>query len=149
MTYRHVQSSRWAWLISLVGLVGLIWVAASPPATSGTTILATASFVLLVATGAVISRLTSTVDARAVSATFGWGWPRRTIAIEEIVDVRKLRNSWWHGWGIRKVSRGWMYNIAGYDAVELELRGSRVFRIGTNEPDALLDAISRARGPLG
>jgi hypothetical protein len=148
MTYRHIQSSRWTWSISAAGLVGLIWVVVSPAATSGATVLATASFVLLIATGAVISRLTSTVDGHTVSAAFGWGWPRRTIALEEIVGVRKLRNSWWHGWGIRKVSRGWMYNIAGYDAVELELRGSRVFRIGTDEPDALLDAIDRARGQI-
>jgi hypothetical protein len=141
MTYRHVQTSSWAWSISAAGLVGLIWVILSPPTETVATVLAGASFVLLVATGAVISRLTSTVDGEAVAATFGWGWPRRRIAIEEIVAVRQVRNSWWHGWGIRKVSRGWMYNIAGREAVELELRGGRVFRIGTDEPAALLEAV--------
>lgn len=42
-----------------------------------------------------------------------------------------------------------MYNVAGYDAVELELRSGRVFRIGTDEPDALLAAIERVRPPRG
>ena len=65
----------------------------------------------------------------------------------DIVDARRVRNSWWHGWGIRKVQRGWMYNIAGYDAVELELRSGKVFRIGTDEPGALLAAIEGVSGP--
>ena len=32
--------------------------------------------------------------------------------------VREVRNRWIQGWGIRKISRGWMYNVWGLDAVE-------------------------------
>ncbi len=100
-----------------------------------------AVMVLLVVVGAVAARLTVTVDDAAVTATFGWGWPRRRVELVDVVSVERVRNSWWHGWGIRKVSRGWMFNAAGYDAVELTLRSGRVFRIGTDEPAALLAAI--------
>jgi hypothetical protein len=137
------------WLISLGGVIGLIWAAVSMPFPSVGAIVADLTFSLVIVTGAVSSRLTAAVDDHSVTATFGWGWPQRVTDVAEIVSARTVRNSWWHGWGIRKVSRGWMYNIAGYDAVELELRSGKVFRIGTDEPAALLAAIERVRRPLG
>jgi hypothetical protein len=39
------------------------------------------------------------------------------------------------GWGIRALHKGWLWNIAGLDAVELELKTGRVFRIGTDDAD--------------
>ena len=36
---------------------------------------------------------------------------------------------------------GWMYNVSGLDAVEIELKGGGRFRIGTDEPDELVRAI--------
>ena len=56
--------------------------------------------------------------------------------------VRQVRNKWWYGWGIRKIPKGWMYNVWGLDAVELEMESGKVFRIGTDEPDQLLGALS-------
>jgi hypothetical protein len=35
-----------------------------------------------------------------------------------------------------------MYNVWGLDAVEVELSSGKVFRIGTNDPENLLAAIS-------
>ena len=137
------------WLISVGGLIGLIWSAASVPFPSVGAIVAEVGFALLIVTGVVSSRLTTSVGERSVVATFGWGWPKRATAVADIVGARAVRNSWWHGWGIRKVSRGWMYNVAGHDAVELEMRSGRVFRIGTDEPDALLAAIERVDAPRG
>ena len=49
------------------------------------------------------------------------------------------------GWGIRKVVGGWMFNVAGLDAVELGLSKGGLFRIGTDEPDQLLEAITQAQ----
>lgn len=137
------------WLVSLTGLIGLIWAAVSMPFPSVGAIVADLSFALLVVIGMVISRLSTTVDERSVTATFGWGWPKRATDVADIVSARRVRNSWWHGWGIRMVRHGWMYNVAGYDAVELELRSGRVFRIGTDEPDALLAAIESAHPSRG
>ena len=101
-----------------------------------------AAMVLLIVTGVIAARLTVVVDDRSVTASFGWGWPRRTIDRSEIESAAAVRNSWWHGWGIRKVSRGWMYNNGGRDAIELSLRSGRVFRIGTDQPGELLEAVT-------
>ena len=56
--------------------------------------------------------------------------------------MRRVRNKWWYGYGVRKVPNGWMYNVAGLDAVELELGEDRVFRIGTDDPAALMAALT-------
>ena len=38
----------------------------------------------------------------------------------------------------------WRYNIYGLDAIELQLSGGRVIRIGTDEPGTLSRAIDAA-----
>jgi len=48
------------------------------------------------------------------------------------------------GWSIRKIRHCWRYNIYGLDAIELQLSGGRVIRIGTDEPGTLSRAIDAA-----
>ncbi len=145
MTYRHVQTAPMMYLISVGAVVfGVIGFSRRDDLGSGFWWYQ-AAMVLLIVTGAVMARLTVVVDDRSVTTFFGWGWPRRHIELAGIDGASHVRNSWWHGWGIRKVSRGWMYNIAGRDAVELSLRSGRVFRIGTDRPKELLAAIEHDR----
>jgi hypothetical protein len=59
-----------------------------------------------------------------------------------------VRNPWYVGWGIRMGPSGVVWNVSGLDAVELALSEKR-FRIGTDEPEALVEAITRARGVSG
>lgn len=130
------------YLIAVLGVVGLAVGVVVRVGLGGGFWIFQAAMLLVAATGVVGARLTVVVDARAVTASFGWGWPRRTIDRSEIDSAAAVRNSWCHGWGIRKVSRGWMYNNAGRDAIQLSLRSGRVFRIGTDQPDELLDAVT-------
>jgi hypothetical protein len=88
------------------------------------------------------SRIEVTVNAGQVLAAFLFGWPHREIMLEDVTAVREVRNRWIQGWGIRKISGGWMYNVWGLDAVELELSSRKVFRIGTNDPGNLFAALS-------
>lgn len=76
---------------------------------------------------------------------FGWGLIRRTIPLASIESARPVRNSWWYGWGIRLTPHGWLWNVSGLDAVELELTSGKRFRIGTDEPGRLVRAIEAAR----
>jgi hypothetical protein len=125
-----------------MGAVGFAWGVAVSDDLGGGFWFFQAAMLLVAATGVVGARLTVEVDDRTVTASFGWGWPRRCIDRSGIESAVRVRNNWWHGWGIRKVSRGWMYNNAGRDAVELTLRSGRAFRIGTDQPDDLLTAIT-------
>jgi hypothetical protein len=133
-------------LIAAVGVVGLVVGAAARDRFDGGFWWFGAVMLVLVVVGLVGARLTVTVDDGSIRASFGWGWPRRRIAVSDVVDADIVHNSWWYGWGIRKVPRGWMFNNAGRDAIELTLVSGRVFRIGTDQPDELLGAIARARG---
>jgi hypothetical protein len=102
--------------------------------------------VLAAALVVALSRLTVVVEDGRVSATFRFGWPERRIDLDGVVAARTVRNRWWYGLGIRKIPHGWMYNVWGLDAVELELNSSHVFRIGTADADRLLAAIETERG---
>jgi hypothetical protein len=130
------------YLISVFGVAGLAWGVVVRDGLGGGFWFFQAAMLLVTVTGVVAARLTVVVDARAVMASFGWGWPSRTIDRAEIESAVRVRNSWWHGWGIRKVSRGWMYNNAGRDSIQLSLRSGKVFRVGTDQPVELLAAIT-------
>ena len=142
MEYRHLQRGRAAaftivWgiaiAIALVGLADDRGEAALPAAII---------FVVVTGIAVVFSRLTVTVGSGTVTAAFGWGWPKRTFDTSQITALRRVRNAWYHGWGIRWIRGGWMYNIWGLDAVEFDLQSGRKFRIGTDEPDAVIAALT-------
>ena len=135
--YRHTQVSR----RPVVVVVALLILAAVLTMESLVPVLLIGSLVAIPLLF-VFTRLTVVVGAEEVSAAFGWGWPRRTIRHAEIVSVASVLNTWWHGWGIRYISGGSMYNVAGLDAVELVLASGKKFRIGTDQPDELRSAIN-------
>lgn len=89
-----------------------------------------------------LSSTTTTVDDDTIICAFRFGRPQRVIPIEQLEQATAVRNRWWYGWGIRWVPGGTMFNVWGLHAVHLDLRDSRGFRIGTDEPEALVAAIS-------
>ena len=93
--------------------------------------------------------LTVSVDASEITLRCGVrpirGWVRKRIALDTVKDHQTVRNSWLLGQGIRYIGNGWLYNVAGFEAVELDLTNGRRVRIGTDEPEALAAAIARAR----
>lgn len=100
---------------------------------------------LTVSAMVLFSTLRVEVDEREVVACFTGGALPRRVPLSEIESAKVVTVPWYHGWGLRKVRDGWMYNVSGRRAVALELREGRVFTIGSDEPDALLAAIERAR----
>jgi len=59
----------------------------------------------------------------------------------EIERCSPVRNKWYYGWGIRRLERGWMYNVSGLDAVEICMKNGKIYRIGTDEPETLCNFI--------
>ena len=98
--------------------------------------------IILVAITFWFSRLVVTVADGEVTATFGIRKPHRVTQLSNVRTVSQVRNTWIQGWGVRKTSNGWMYNVWGLDAVELELVSGHIFQIGTDEPERLHTAIS-------
>lgn len=103
----------------------------------------TAMVGLIVGTAMIVfSRFTVEVGDEALVAWFGWGWPRRTMRFGEATAMRTVRNSWWYGFGIRWFPGGTLWNVWGLDAVEFDLVNGGRLRIGTDEPDTLLAALT-------
>lgn len=80
---------------------------------------------------------------------FGPGWVARRFRIGDIHAARVVRNPWDVGRGIKRMPQGWVFSVAGLDAVELEMRDQRKFRIGTDAARQLAMAIESARRRRG
>ena len=92
------------------------------------------------------SSMTVEVDQTRLAFWFGPGWIRRSFPLPEIRAWTAVRNPWWYGWGIHLTPYGWLYNVGGPGAVQLELRDGRRLRVGTDEPHALCEAIKVMKG---
>lgn len=88
--------------------------------------------------------LTVEMTAHELVVSFGPGVIRKRFRVEDIRNAQIVRNPWYYGWGIRLTPHGWLFNASGFDAVELELKNNRKFRIGTDDPQQLLTAIQQA-----
>ncbi len=84
------------------------------------------------------------VTSDRVRVWFGSGLISRSFEVGDIRAVSTVRNRWFYGWGIRRTPHGWMFNLWGLDAVELELNNGKRFRIGTDQPGQLQQAIEQA-----
>ncbi len=135
--YHHTQTGaalRWELILPAIGLfaVGFAARRAVPFVPLA---------VVLVATGWALSSLTVEVTQTRLSWFFGPGLLRKSIEREAITSATPVRNPWWYGWGIHLTPRGWLYNVGGFDAVELALSNGSTLRIGSDEAAALARAL--------
>ncbi|MBP0015052.1 MAG: hypothetical protein J7545_04070 [Roseofilum sp. SBFL] len=91
-----------------------------------------------------LSTLTVTITSERIKCSFGVGLIHKSFPLSNITNTVIVKNPWYYGWGIRLTPRGWMFNISGLDAVEIEFNSQSYFRIGTDEPQALKSAIDEA-----
>lgn len=90
-------------------------------------------------------QLTVSIDETYLRIAFGIGLIRKQWRLDDLVDARPVENSWWWGFGIRLSPHGWLYNVDGLRAVEFQKTDGSVFRIGTDEPEKLIEAFQSAK----
>ncbi len=135
--YKHQQSPVWLILIFVLALGATAMAYMS----QGWHISLVFVLVFVASIALLFSGLSVEVTESSIKLAFGIGLIRRTIKRDQIKNVEKVRNSWWYGFGIRYTPHGWMWNIAGLDAIEITYFNGDKFRIGTDEPDKLLQAL--------
>ena len=86
--------------------------------------------------------LTVEVNAQAINIQFGIGVIRKRFALQEVQNYRAVKNPWYYGWGIHAIPGGWLFNVSGWEAVELQMKNGRKYRIGTDDAQALMDAVA-------
>ena len=102
--------------------------------------------ILMGAMALLFHSLTVEIDATHLRFRFGIGLIRKSIPLAEIVAVKPVRNSWRHGWGMHWTPRGWLYNVSGWEAVEIMLASGKRLRLGTDQAHKLTQAIQVAKG---
>jgi hypothetical protein len=138
-TYRHTQVGWQVYLVTIpVALVLMFGLVTRDPQV----------FVVMVAILAAVfvcfGWLTIDINARRMLIKFGIGLVRRTLSLDTIRGFAPVRNPWYYGWGIRFTPHGILYNVSGFQAVEILLDDGRRVRVGTDEPDALVGALQAA-----
>lgn len=101
-------------------------------------------FVLFVL--ASFATLTVSIDKNYLRIKFGYGIFAKKFALNQIISVQAVKNHWYYGWGMRVCfwPYMWIYNVSGFDAVEITLKNRKKYRIGTDAPNELEAAIKQA-----
>ena len=105
---------------------------------------ALAALIVLLVVLKFFSRLTVTVDDQVIKIQFGLGVFPKIFQLKDIESYAVVKNPWYYGWGIRYTPRGWLFNVSGFSAIELQMNNGKRYRIGTDEPHRLASAISEA-----
>ena len=102
-------------------------------------------FGVLTIVAIIFSSMTIEVNESEVSWYFGPGVFKKQIALEEIANCNNVKNPIWMGFGIHSFGTGWIYNVSGLLGIEIELKGGSFIRLGTNQPNYLIQAIVDAK----
>ena len=102
---------------------------------------ALASLIIILIALGIFTRLTVTVDNQMIKVQFGLRIVRKAFRLNEIEAYRVVKNPWYYGWGIRFTPRGWLFNVSGFSAIELQMKNGKTYRIGTDDPDNLAAAL--------
>ena len=114
-----------------------------PSINSGSNFAVSAIMVLILLILASFATLTVSIDETYLRIKFGYGIFHKRFVISDIVSVMHVKNHWYNGRGIRLWlwPKMWIYNVSGFDAVELLMKNGNVYRIGTDVPGELEAAI--------
>ena len=150
-TYKHAQISYLMLVITLAVLVFFAWLQitarAEPPSVdSGTNFAITAIMALILFILASFTTLTTSIDENCFRIKFGYGIFARMFPLNQIASVRSVKNHWYYGWGVKVWfwPYMWIYNVSGFDAVEIIMRNGKMYRVGTDTPRELEVAIKQA-----
>jgi hypothetical protein len=139
MGYRHTQLGSVIVAgtgLGAVAVLGSIWINGTVLPVEG------AILIVLVLALALFHSLTTEIEDGGLNCRFGLGLIRRRFPLSEIAEVRSVRNPWHAGWGIRWFpGRYLLWSVSGFQAVEVVTKDGNRFRIGTDEPEMLVQAI--------
>ena len=150
-TYKHTQIGYLMLVVLPAALVLFAWLQitarAEPPSYySGTNFAITAIMALILFILASFTTLSVSIDENYLRIKFGYGIFRKKFSTSEIASATQVKNHWYYGWGIRLwfCPKMWIFNVSGFDAVEIRMKNGKIYRIGTNEPEKLEAAIKQA-----
>lgn len=89
----------------------------------------------------IFATLTVEVDNQAITLRFGMGLIRKSFLLQDVRAYRAVKNPWYYAWGIHAIPGGWIFNVSGTEAIELQMKNGRIYRIGTDDVRGLTGAV--------
>ena len=150
-SYKHTQVGYLMLVVTLAVLVFFAWLyikASAEPASvdSGPNFAVTAIMALILFILASFATLTVSIDENYLRIKFGYGIFARMFPLNQIASVQSVKNHWYYGWGVKVWfwPYMWIYNVSGFDAVEIIMKNGKVYRIGTDVSEELETEIKQA-----
>lgn len=103
-----------------------------------------AVLIILAVSSALFATLTVLINSEFIEIRFGIGIIRKKFYLKDIESCNFVKNPWYYGWGIHFTPNGWLYNVSGPYAVEIKMKSGNKYRIGTDEPNELEQAIRQS-----
>jgi len=148
MKYKHTQIGYLMIAVTLAILAlfahAQILARAEPPSVdSGANFLVTAVMVLILFILSSFCSLQVIIDSQYLQIKFGYGIYHKKFLLSDITSAKMVKNKWYYGWGIRGGlwSNMIIYNVSGFEAVEIKLKNGKTYRIGTDEANTLMRVI--------
>lgn len=138
----HYERKQWSrLLLVIVGILAVIYIFPLSQVVDNDPVLDGILLSVVIVILSSLSWMTVIIDTHYLRVKFGIGIFRKKWNLSDVASVEIVRNKWWWGWGIRYYGKGWLYSIAGLDAVEITLRNGKYRRVGTDEPGKLAEVI--------
>ena len=83
-----------------------------------------------------------TIDQTTVSFKLGLGFVGKTYQLSDIKSCKAVTNGILYGIGIRMIPNGWLFNVSGLQAIELQFKNRKsIVRIGIDKPEEIASII--------
>jgi hypothetical protein len=143
-TYEHTQRAYWMFAVPLLIIVPLGLGLLTDPGAPLAALWFPVAILVLAVTG--FFAMTTSVDSNGVRWSFAFGWPAGSVRLEDIESAQATRTNLFEGWGLHyTIWHGWLWNVSGFQAVEIRHSGGKRVTLGTDDPQGLLQAIERFR----
>lgn len=149
-SYKHTQVGYLTIIATFLVVILFVWIHAIASrevlsVDSGPNFLITTIMFLIVTLMASFSTLTVSVDSEYLKIKFGFGIFSKKFLLKQIKSVKMVKNKWYYGWGIRLhlFPYMWIYNVSGFEAIEIVLENGKIYRIGTDESEKLVFVINK------
>jgi hypothetical protein len=142
--YRHVQVG---WVsVGIMGVVAILLFEVGLVGTAPRIVLEFVALTLVIAAIVFSYQTIEVTDAEVVSR-FALGIMPKRIPLADITRAEFAPSSWFEGWGIRLTTRGWLYNVSGFGAVEFTMRDGNRMRFGSDDSSNLIAVVERLIPP--
>jgi hypothetical protein len=138
--YRHTQVGGVS--VGIMGVVAILLFQVGLVGTAPRLVLQVVALALVIAAIS-FSYQTIEVTGTEVVSRFALGIMPKRIPIADIVRVEYAPSSWFEGWGIRLTTRGWLYNVSGFGAVEFTTQDGNRMRFGSDDSSNLITAVEQ------